>query len=573
MRTMTAALTAFLLSEASRQLAIADLYTFYGPDGTALARVTDWDTNLTIGLGVMWITQGGIGKVLYLGASPPPSNWQTVGFADGAWAAPVSASFVVGPAPTGSTWVSDSNSSRAANDVFLLRQYMTLPALPMTPPTLTIGADNFLDEFWVNGNLVYSPGSGGSFLYPPVSVPIPLAYLTTGVNVIAVKTENGPGGPMSIAFNIIDGGSGTFFACGSKLDQDGQLVPLIRRTQAKSTVGFEVDGVDVLIASTPVATLLGIPLLQAFANGAMDGAGVTIQRLIMASPGVIDLSFGTITDMIGEVGDISQMGRTGFKLNVASSAFSLLDTQIPRPLFSPGCRHSLFDAGCTLDANSYIYAGIVQAGSDFINIKHDLGDGFDGIAAPVAAPTCSAVSAATGTNFVARTLYVTCTYVSANGETTASPETAINLSDGQVAQVTSPITATGATGWNVYIGVSPGQGALQNGTPIAIGTDFTEPVGGEIPGVPAPITSSSSFFAQGVITFKSGVNSGLQRSVASGASGIVTLVERVPVAPSAGDTFHIVPGCDKASNTCSNKFGNLIHFGGFPNIPNPETVI
>jgi uncharacterized phage protein (TIGR02218 family) len=87
------------------------------------------------------------------------------------------------------------------------------------------------------------------------------------------------------------------------------------------------------------------------------------------------------------------------------------------------------------------------------------------------------------------------------------------------------------------------------------------------------LTQADGYFDLGIVTFTSGANSGLSRTVKSyvNSSGVVTLVNPLPSAPSAADTFTIVPGCDKTQSTCLNKFSNLIHFRGYPYIPNPET--
>lgn len=42
---------------------------------------------------------------------------------------------------------------------------------------------------------------------------------------------------------------------------------------------------------------------------------------------------------------------------------------------------------------------------------------------------------------------------------------------------------------------------------------------------------------------------------------------------SAGDAFTIYPGCDKQQSTCSAKFNNLIHFRGFPYVPENSAAV
>jgi uncharacterized phage protein (TIGR02218 family) len=95
------------------------------------------------------------------------------------------------------------------------------------------------------------------------------------------------------------------------------------------------------------------------------------------------------------------------------------------------------------------------------------------------------------------------------------------------------------------------------------------------------LTQVSGYFDLGRITFTSGANNGLKRAVKAyvSSSGVVTLIKPLPVAPSAGDTFTIAPGCPKTQAACSNAstavgpaFNNLAHFRGYPYIPVPETL-
>lgn len=43
------------------------------------------------------------------------------------------------------------------------------------------------------------------------------------------------------------------------------------------------------------------------------------------------------------------------------------------------------------------------------------------------------------------------------------------------------------------------------------------------------------------------------------------------ITPNTGDTFNILPGCDKTINTCKYKFNNLNNYGNCPFIPNPDS--
>jgi uncharacterized phage protein (TIGR02218 family) len=81
-------------------------------------------------------------------------------------------------------------------------------------------------------------------------------------------------------------------------------------------------------------------------------------------------------------------------------------------------------------------------------------------------------------------------------------------------------------------------------------------------------------FTLGRVTFTSGPNAGITRGVRTNASdGTFEIVNPLPVAPVAGNTFTAVWGCDRTSTTCSGKFNNLQHFKGTEFVPSPETAL
>lgn len=122
-------------------------------------------------------------------------------------------------------------------------------------------------------------------------------------------------------------------------------------------------------------------------------------------------------------------------------------------------------------------------GTNFTSTTYSAG----GAAPPVtnttglAAPTIPTVSNSTaGGSLPARTEWYKITYVNNVGETLASPETVVVFaSSGFLAQVTSPAASGDATGYNVYAtNQGSGQEVKQTATPIAIGTNWTEPTSG-----------------------------------------------------------------------------------------------
>lgn len=77
----------------------------------------------------------------------------------------------------------------------------------------------------------------------------------------------------------------------------------------------------------------------------------------------------------------------------------------------------------------------------------------------------------------ARTYYVAVTYVTANGQSVASEQVTKAINANDVLTVTSPVALPGATHWNVYHHTVSGSLKLQNASPIAIGTNYTETTG------------------------------------------------------------------------------------------------
>lgn len=98
--------------------------------------------------------------------------------------------------------------------------------------------------------------------------------------------------------------------------------------------------------------------------------------------------------------------------------------------------------------------------------------------------------------------------------------------------------------------------------------------GSTVSSINTNLTQADDYFDQGQITFTSGVNNGLSRTVKLfvHTGGVVQISPPLPAAPAAADTFTIYPGCDKQQSTCTTKFSNLAHFRGYPYIPVPETA-
>jgi uncharacterized phage protein (TIGR02218 family) len=62
----------------------------------------------------------------------------------------------------------------------------------------------------------------------------------------------------------------------------------------------------------------------------------------------------------------------------------------------------------------------------------------------------------------------------------------------------------------------------------------------------------------------SGPNSGLESSIHASAGALLNLREAPPHEPVAGDLVELSEGCDKAFETCRQRFGNAPNFRGEP---------
>lgn len=204
---------------------------------------------------------------------------------------------------------------------------------------------------------------------------------------------------------------------------------------------------------------IGVPLMSAMALGLFDGAVIEIATAYMP---INEYGFivGIEPKFAGIMGEISQLSRTSCTFTVHDMMY-LMNLQTPRNLMSSGCRHALFDAGCTLNKASFVQTRTVAGGSGGLTINLD--------------------------------------------------------------------------------------SALPNASP---------------------------YYQQGYVTFTSGQNSGITRSIRTQPATTQLFMSGLfPFAIEAGASMQIYPGCDKTAATCTNRFSNIIHFAGFPFVPAPETVI
>lgn len=133
---------------------------------------------------------------------------------------------------------------------------------------------------------------------------------------------------------------------------------LFKYTKRKESVGLAVASFEMDVYPSSSNVLLGsTPWIQAALQGQLDYARVQVERAYGTSPG--DTSSGTVILFNGRISDV-EIGRSMLKLTVKSD-IELLNVQMPRNLYQPGCLHELFDAGCTLNPASFRVSGAVTS--------------------------------------------------------------------------------------------------------------------------------------------------------------------------------------------------------------------
>jgi uncharacterized phage protein (TIGR02218 family) len=87
-------------------------------------------------------------------------------------------------------------------------------------------------------------------------------------------------------------------------------------------------------------------------------------------------------------------------------------------------------------------------------------------------------------------------------------------------------------------------------------------------------TPPDGYFDAGLVTWLTGANTGRRMEVkTSAADGSVELQLPMVDAITPGDTFSVSSGCAKSREVCTAKFGNLVNFRGFPDLPGIDKVM
>lgn len=130
--------------------------------------------------------------------------------------------------------------------------------------------------------------------------------------------------------------------------------PVINRTKTRCTIGLEVDTLELDVGPKDTDLLGSLTWFQAACSGALDGAGVMLERaFIQAGPSII----GTLKMFVGSIAQLT-IDRSNINITV-NSPLDILSVQMPRNLYQAGCKNTLFDVGCTLNRATFAVGGSV----------------------------------------------------------------------------------------------------------------------------------------------------------------------------------------------------------------------
>ena len=398
--------------------------------------------------------------------------------------------------------------------------------------------------------------------------------------------------------------------------------PHIKRSHIEEKLGLDVSALDLEISASLSDTINGVPVLQLIANGAFDGATLRIDRLFMDSLG---MQVGTVVRFSGIIGEVDEVGRTTAKLTV-NALVQLLSQQLPNIVLQPNCTNTLFDARCTLRKKNLLkfseqfdnaaWQTFVSgtASAPVVTADAEVDPNGSLTADKIVFPATDASSSsrlfqmatlltvpATGSNYTGSVWLradtpcsvliflkkdgqglgfgslLTCNLTADWQRFAVSGDAGVNSS--VVAGLTIAVLQSnpGATiyAWGGQFEAGPSATTYEATTGTSAGLFETNIVqgGSTVNKLISLSAKADGYYDNGQIIFTSGVNNGLVKAVKSYFDQQFLFNSPLPFAPSAGDTFIAYPGCDKTQATCTNTFGNLVNFEGFPYVPAPETAI
>ena len=86
-------------------------------------------------------------------------------------------------------------------------------------------------------------------------------------------------------------------------------------------------------------------------------------------------------------------------------------------------------------------------------------------------------------------------------------------------------------------------------------------------------TQANGYFANGLVTFTSGANTGQSMEVREFSTKRFGLFLPMTSVITVGDSFTVIAGCDKRFDSCVGKFNNALNFRGEPHVPGTDKLL
>ena len=105
------------------------------------------------------------------------------------------------------------------------------------------------------------------------------------------------------------------------------------------------------------------------------------------------------------------------------------------------------------------------------------------------------------------------------------------------------------------------------GVPMRTRRRIARVVAAEGARVTVDVAADADAYAEGLLRWLDGPNSGMEEGVVASGGDVLTLHSAPLYAPAAGTRVWLREGCDKRLATCAGRFGNVANFRGEPFLP------
>lgn len=372
------------------------------------------------------------------------------------------------------------------------------------------------------------------------------------------------------------------------------------RKGTTESCGLSVDDLDVMVHLNADDKLNGQSILYMMHVGEFDNAVCTLDVAFMPLSNPTDLSAGVVRKFLGNV-DFDELDGVGASMKVHHFT-QKLNMTIPRNLYMPTCKNTLFDSMCGLHKENFAKSGTVQAGSTQSSIVSSVLSVPDTVVENIISTASFRLplSEETLDNNSPTSLYDE-KHDTGYRLGYAYHNTSFAVKFTETKRINKIVIKT-AYDWQDLIAVRTTDSShtllgnlkcvrvdyeydiepnhvytyeLFFTTPLQV-SEFeiyhTEPAYILEIEVWAVIADYPTLNL-GTITFTSGANTGLTRTIKSTSGDTIFLAQNFPYTINVGDTFTAYPGCTKTIDVCSNVFFNSLRFRGYPFVPTSEVLI